>query len=191
MRAGGLARRVGLDRNPMRRRTDRIEAWVTVVLALVFLIGGPLAAWLAADTVRREAVRASAGSSRDYVRVRAVLLEDTTMPYDGAARPAPVLASWTAADGTLRTGAVVLESPDTAGSVVVAWLDADGNPAPPPRPAPSPVVSAWAAGMLTTVVLVCVLSLVRATVRSRLDSRRLAEWQQEWTEVEPRWRGRL
>jgi len=37
-----LARRLGLDRNPLRRRTDRMAVRLTVVLVVVFLAGAPL-----------------------------------------------------------------------------------------------------------------------------------------------------
>src|SRR5260370_17281250 len=45
-RTGGsarLARRMGLGRTPLRRRSDRIEAWVSAGLLAAFLIGAPLA----------------------------------------------------------------------------------------------------------------------------------------------------
>ena len=39
-----LARALGLDRNPLRRASDRAEAWIRIGLLAVFLIAGPLAA---------------------------------------------------------------------------------------------------------------------------------------------------
>ena len=39
-----LARALGLDRNPLRRATDRAEAGIRVGLLAVFLIAGPMAA---------------------------------------------------------------------------------------------------------------------------------------------------
>jgi hypothetical protein len=39
-----LARALGLDRNPLRRATDRAEAWIRAGLLAVFLIAGPIAA---------------------------------------------------------------------------------------------------------------------------------------------------
>jgi hypothetical protein len=39
-----LARALGLDRNPLRRATDRAEAWIRVGLLGIFLIAGPMAA---------------------------------------------------------------------------------------------------------------------------------------------------
>jgi hypothetical protein len=39
-----LARALGLDRNPLRRATDRAEAWIRAGLLAVFLIAGPMVA---------------------------------------------------------------------------------------------------------------------------------------------------
>jgi len=39
-----LARRLGLDANPLRRRTDKIATLVAAQLLLVFLVGAPLLA---------------------------------------------------------------------------------------------------------------------------------------------------
>ena len=39
-----LARALGLDRNPLRRASDRTEAWIRIGLLAVFLIAGPMAA---------------------------------------------------------------------------------------------------------------------------------------------------
>ena len=38
-----LARALGLDGNPLRRASDRAEAWIRIGLLAVFLIAGPLA----------------------------------------------------------------------------------------------------------------------------------------------------
>lgn len=39
-----LARALGLDRNPLRRASDRAEAWIRIGLLAVFLIAGPIVA---------------------------------------------------------------------------------------------------------------------------------------------------
>jgi hypothetical protein len=39
-----LARGLGLDGNPLRRASDRAEAWIRAGLLVVFLIGAPMAA---------------------------------------------------------------------------------------------------------------------------------------------------
>ncbi len=39
-----LARALGLDGNPLRRASDRAEAWIRIGLVAVFLVAGPMAA---------------------------------------------------------------------------------------------------------------------------------------------------
>ena len=39
-----LARALGLDSNPLRRASDRAEAWIRIGLLAVFLIAGPMVA---------------------------------------------------------------------------------------------------------------------------------------------------
>ena len=42
-----LARALGLDSNPLRRASDRAEAWIRIGLLAVFLIAGPMVASVA------------------------------------------------------------------------------------------------------------------------------------------------
>ena len=42
MKTTRLARRLGLDGNPLRRRTDKIEAWLATLTLVVFLTGAPV-----------------------------------------------------------------------------------------------------------------------------------------------------
>jgi hypothetical protein len=51
-----LARVLGLDSNPLRRATDRAEAWIRVGLVAIFLIAGPLAALEAGHLAYRAGV---------------------------------------------------------------------------------------------------------------------------------------
>jgi hypothetical protein len=53
-----LARALGLDGNPLRRATDRAEAWIRIGLLVVFLIAGPLAALDAGGWAYRTAAAA-------------------------------------------------------------------------------------------------------------------------------------
>ena len=46
-----LARRMGVDANPLRRGCDRAEGWVRLGLVVVFLVASPLAAMPATAAV--------------------------------------------------------------------------------------------------------------------------------------------
>ena len=89
-------RRLWPDRNPLRRRSDRVEFAVVVVLLVVFLAGAPLTAlaaarWATASGLRAE--RAQAGRHQ----VAAVLLRDAPAMSGSLSFPVPdpqVPARW-------------------------------------------------------------------------------------------------
>jgi hypothetical protein len=186
-----LARRADLDANPLRRASDRVEAWIRLGLITVFLVAGPLAAiavghW-ASDSGIREA-RAQAAA--DY-QVRAVLMGPTSAtpsyPAAGNSAAAWVRARWTAHDGTSRQGEVWAPAGSHAGSVVTVWTDASGLLVDPPMGREQILSRVISFVAVTPVALaVLLLNLLWAT-RHVLDRRRLAAWEKDWTAVEPQW----
>src|SRR5580700_117113 len=66
-----LTRALGLDRNPLRRASDRAEAWIRVGLLAVFLIAAPMAAGAAGAWAYHAGVTGArvqaAQASRDQV----------------------------------------------------------------------------------------------------------------------------
>jgi hypothetical protein len=72
-RPGGrtrLARVLGLDRNPLRRATDRAEAWIRAGLLGVFLIAGPIVALDAGHWAYHAGSAAARGPAAPAHRVR-------------------------------------------------------------------------------------------------------------------------
>ena len=59
-----LVRAFGLDGNPLRRASDRAEAWVRIGLLVVFLVAGPLAALAAGGWAYHAGVAAAAAPVR-------------------------------------------------------------------------------------------------------------------------------
>ena len=77
-----LARTFGMDGNPLRRASDRAEAWIRAGLLIVFLIAGPMAALAAGRWT------AHVGDARNAAQshaVHAVLLRTATAPAGPAA----------------------------------------------------------------------------------------------------------
>jgi hypothetical protein len=62
MKTTRLARRLGLDGNPLRRRVDKIAACLAALLMAVFLIGAPMLSMAAARWVGHAA---TAGQRRE------------------------------------------------------------------------------------------------------------------------------
>jgi hypothetical protein len=107
-RKARLARALGLDGNPLRRASDRAEAWIRAGLVVIFLIAGPIAA-LAAGQWTAHAAGAWT-NARPHV-VHAVLRQ----PATASASPAAVVrgaqvrvgASSESADGAAVLAAVM------------------------------------------------------------------------------------
>jgi hypothetical protein len=188
-----LARRIGLDRNPLRRRTDRVEAWLRLVLAFALAICGPvLVCWVGA-VAYRSALAAAEHDRERLFAVDAVLMEDAVgLAYvrgEDGVWPVSVMARWTAPNGGQRTGKVVTETAGAAGSVVVIWTDARGDLVDTAN-SPSPSGAALGAGLATALGLAAVYASVLLVIRRSLNRRRMASWQLEWAVVEPRWSSR-
>ncbi|OLB79988.1 MAG: hypothetical protein AUI14_08775 [Actinobacteria bacterium 13_2_20CM_2_71_6] len=64
MTASRMRHRLGLDRNPLRRRTDRLETWITLIVVLALVLAGPFAVWRAGVTGFRTAAAASERDSQ-------------------------------------------------------------------------------------------------------------------------------
>ena len=70
-----LARALGLDRNPLRRATDRAEAWIRAGLLAVFLIAGPMAALSAGHWAYHAGTTAARVPAAPAHRVRPAALQ--------------------------------------------------------------------------------------------------------------------
>jgi len=185
-----LARKLGLDGNPLRRRSDKTAAWATALLLAVFLAGAPLLSVAAIGWAGRGGV-ADQRAEHSWRQVPAVLLQAPPGPAREAVDASRVLARWTAPDGRARTGQILVSTGLAAGRTVPLWVDAAGSPAGPPpahravraREATAAVVAAAALGIV-------LLSLALAG-RWVLDRRRLAEWEVTWASVGPQWTKRF
>ncbi|WP_051809875.1 Rv1733c family protein [Actinoplanes subtropicus] len=175
-----LLRRLGWHRSPLRRGSDRAEAWLNAVLLIVLVLAGPaLATATARDAYRAEA-RAAAWDRAHRFEVWA-LLTSKPVPPEGAAQ-----ARWKAPDGTARGGAVAAPLNTVAGARVAIWVDERGAVTGAP-PRHSPAAHAAGVAIVTLLLVGTALAAVRQLCRRLLDRRRLRSWQAEWLEVGPRW----
>lgn len=174
-------------RNPLRRRSDVIEAWVVLVTGLVMAVGGP-AAGVAAGT----AVDASLRQERaDRHRVPAVLKENAP-----AAQPAAdgsttglvrAVVRWTGPDGTVHTGTARVHEGSRAGTAAEVWTDGRGRLVQRPPTTEQIATRAVLAGTSAAAGVGAVSLAGRGVVRWRLDRARAQEWGRSWAEVGPRW----
>ncbi|SDM35435.1 Rv1733c family protein [Allokutzneria albata] len=183
---GRVLRKLGLDRNPLRRFSDQVESAVVVLLVLCVLAAVPLA--LLAGTVAHERL----GTSTAAYRTTAVLEHDApsevlTSELIVVSPGAKVPGRWIAQDGTPRHGEVLAPTGARAGTAVPVWLDAAGTPIQPPLEG---AALTWMSVLVTLGVLVAVggaCGLVYGVVRAILDHGRMAMWEAEWERVERGW----
>ncbi len=192
-RARRLARRLGLDANPLRRRTDKIATWLTVQFLVVALIGAPVLG-IAAFTWTGRAGAAEQRAERSWREVPAVLLRSVPAPdtfAGGVFGYAWVPARWTAPDGQARYGDIPVEVGLTAGRTVRLWVDGRGTPTDAPLTRRAVLSRAATAAAVAAVLLLIALACLALAGRWLLDRRRLADWELSWAVVGPQWTKRF
>jgi hypothetical protein len=188
-RTASLARRLGLDHNPLRRGTDRAEAWIRIALALVFLIGAPVAFWGAARWASSVAPTAAHARQAGEHRVPVTLLQGVP----GAAESFTVVslgwvkARWKVPGGAVRTGYVEAPAGSRARSTVPVWLNRSGRPTEPPWPPGQARSWTLMIAVLAPIVLALLLLAIMGILGHILQRQRLASWQRAWSAVGPQW----
>ena len=178
---------LGWDRNPLRRRIDRVEAAMVAGLIAVFLISAPVVAavaghWTGSVGMREE--RADAASRLVPAAVQGSAQgQIPSGPTDKIWMP----ARWTAPDGQARRGWILVSLGDATEGSVRVWVTRTGAlTGPPIRPSEVHAhiaVAEW----LTALVLGLLLCLAGGAGRVLLARHRLADWNRAWREIEPRW----
>jgi hypothetical protein len=187
-----LARWLGIDRNPLRRGTDRVEAALRLVMILLMVVAVPAAAVAAGRWADHYALHRAQLQRAVNHQVTAVLLEDAPVsgvpdPYTSV-RTAWVPARWQPPGQPPRTGEVRALAGARKGSTVRTWIDPSGAVTDPP-PNHRIVVDVWLAVMATCLVSWVLLMVAGVLVRRVLDRRRLRAWEAEWRASGPLWSG--
>jgi hypothetical protein len=179
-----------LDRNPLRRRCDRVEAVVLGALLAAFGAGAPFAAHAAGNAAYHLAARAAQAQRAVLHQVPATLLQaaSSSPVYVDAGGIAPVVdARWRAPDGQLRTGKLLVSPGAAAGSTVLVWTDQAGQLTGPPLSQTELVSRAQLAAAGAVGGLAVALLVAGWVIRGFTDRRRLAGWDAEWLANGP-WR---
>lgn len=181
-------RRLGLGRNPLRRRVDRIESallWCGIVAALVMI---PVGA--AVGTSVRQASEASAEQQRAHLHeVTARTLEGTErdVPYAPGDVLSRVRVGYVDPRGVEREGVTQVVIGTNAGAEVAVWLDRAGVIRPAPRANADSAALGSTVGLLTVAGSWLLLWVAVRLSRIPLDRRRARDWENEWISVASRW----
>lgn len=194
MRAiGGLWR---WRHNPLRRKTDLVEAWVALTAAVLLLVAVPLIGTLSGsfvDDTLQHSVQEQRQARHEVTATvvkqvsRAVIDSDpeTSTTRDAHSR---VTADWRAPDGTPRHGTLLapLKTPQP-GDRFVVWTDAEGVIVGRPLDSATAATHAVLAGFGVAVASAGLIEVGRRLVVWRLVRRRYARWDQAWEQAGPDW----
>jgi hypothetical protein len=185
-----LVRGWGWGRNPLRRTTDRVEAWLTLVLVVAMLVIAPWAGSRAAHAAYRDTVRMAAWQAQHRFQVEAVVLQDVRQGPTGDEQPpqenVPAIGQWTGRDGVVHTGTVYADNGTRAGTTIGIWIDDRGVVSGPPGRR-DPRADATVAALLTVCGVAAGCAGLRRIIRWVLDRRRMRAWQLEWMVTGPGW----
>ncbi|MFJ7419150.1 hypothetical protein ACIQXD_11065 [Streptomyces uncialis] len=176
--------------NPLRRRTDAVEAWLALGALLLTLCAAPVAGVLAGAAAERSLTQSVREQQRERYRTTATVLRVTpgraVLPEDD--EDGRVTARWTGPDGTPRTGPVAsgLDVP-RAGSRFPVWTDPRGRITAPPMTPDAVTVHAVLAGGWTVAVLAALVDVVRRLAVGELTRRRYRRLDQAWERAGPDW----
>ena len=177
--AARLIRDLGLQPNPLRRRSDRVQAHARLAALLVWVAAVPLATSIGSVVHDRLDAGVATRSSSP-----AVVLSDPADPSgkDGLL-PRTATVTWTTATGVEHTSVAQIPWNARRGTRFTLWTDAAGRPTTPP----SPSAVRWTDGLLAAAgVLVAafvVLWLALLALRLLLDRQRYREWDLEWLQL--------
>ncbi|MEZ0072417.1 hypothetical protein [Planotetraspora sp. GP83] len=184
-----FARWLGLDRNPLRRRCDRVEAVVRLVSVLGVIIAVVLGVVLGIRAYG-DGVKAEARQAHARHPVSATLTENVSAPRLSAAGSAMghARAVWRAPDGTERAGTIEAVAAKRAGDVVTVWIDDRGALTQRPQDRETTIVSALTVGTGLPLAAAAFLAMVVVVTRTINQRRARRVWEAQWTVVEPMWR---
>lgn len=179
--------------NPLRRRSDVVEAWALWAVALLLVVGAPLigvtAGWWAHDDARTTA----RGQHADRRHVRAEVVGGTSeaLPtaHGGRQPSAEVTVRWTEPGDGARTAMARAPAGARAGETVDVWLDSRGRSVAPP-PDGTAIWQHTTIGVCAAAGADAVILLGHAVVRHAAMRRHLVEWEREWARIGPDWTGR-
>lgn len=178
-------------RNPLRRRSDVVEAWTVLAVVVLMMLGAPLVGALvgrwAHDDAR--AVAAEQRSERHRVRAEVVGRVPDSPPtvQGGRERSYRVTVRWTEAGGATRTATARVPAGSDRGEWVDVWFDAEGRSVAPPTDETAVWQHTLAMGACGAGAAIAVILLGHSLVRGAAARHRLAEWERDWALTEPQW----
>jgi hypothetical protein len=174
--------------NPLRRRYDRIEGAVLLMLTVAFF-----AAMAGASLIGRHSYQSHRAADAGLRPATALLVQDGP---DSRVTPTwQVTARWPAPGGRERSGVLTaVDAPaftsTAVGTRVAVWLNRDDEPVAPPSGQFVIITGALFTAIITAAGAALGLLICYLLCRVALDKRRLAAWESAWASTGPRWTSR-
>lgn len=184
-----MIRGARLDRNPLRRATDRIQTCLLTVLFVALAVAGPFLVGSASHVAYAGALQAQQQEQASRHLVTAVLATNAP-PSDGYAPNGGVLtqATWTSAAGVRRVGQVPAPADGRKGQSIQVWTDdSTGNLDAPPMTMAEAAGQADAAMVGAVAGIVIAYAVGAGVVVELLNRRRMAAWEADWLVTGPAW----
>jgi hypothetical protein len=175
------------DGNPLRRRWDRVEAFIFGGLLVAAAVAAPVAAMAGSHWAYTSARQAARLQRETSYRVPARLLAVPATRPSAVTAMVAARAQWTAPTGATRTGVIPVLAGSVRGDVVTIWTDQAGNLTSPPM-TPAQVAEQGTFGSVGGVALTVVTLLVATGItRILVNRRRLTAWDADWAVTAPMW----
>ncbi|MFD5800356.1 hypothetical protein ACIBSR_39200 [Streptomyces sp. NPDC049936] len=177
--------------NPLRRRSDVVESWTLLAVALLLFVGAPLLGAATAWWGYGQAKAIVAEQRADRQRVSAEVAGDTggTLPsaqLDGQ-HSYRTTVRWSTPDGTERSTTARVPADARRGDRVDVWLDSRGRSVPPPSDGSQIWQHSATVGSFTAIGTGLTVLLLHRAVRGVALRRRMNEWDRDWARTEPQW----
>jgi hypothetical protein len=176
------------DRNPLRRRIDRVESYLLAGLFAAAAAGAPFAVHAASQAAYTAALHTQQQqiATRHLVKAHLTEAAGTAGGY-ALSTDVPANAVWATPSGVKVSGTVPAVQGSPKGTPVTVWIDASGNLTTPPM-LTAQVAGQADAAMAGTIAGIAITYLAGAgIIRQVANRRRLAAWDADWVVTAQTW----
>lgn len=178
-----LVRRLGLERNPLRRPSDRIEAGARVAALLVCMAAIPAAVEVGALThAHLVATAADQAATRD--RQSGTVQSDPEILAGRAAVVATARVVWTSATGSTHEATIGVPAGSHRGDRITVWTTRGDVPTASPLSVRDAVALAGLAAVGLLLAVAGSTLLLLNALRWALDRGRYRAWATGWTQLD-------
>ena len=183
-----LLRRFGAVRNPLVRRSDRVEGILVAIVSLIALIALPFAMMIGSADISSETA-ASDTQLQSRHQVTATVLATAAQPAASVGDSAPIAnttrvnAVWQPPNSAQRTGVITVPSASAVeGATTDIWLDDTGKQTTAPLTHADAVTNGVLVAAFSWLCAIGLLAGAFWVARRVLDRRRSARWAEDWAQ---------